>query len=326
MNPGVVRVKCQAVLGFTGSEPTEFLEPVQQDTDIVTALLKRLTKKTKVLIGSGFRRRACHNLDMRDNAKSRNAVLTALNLVEEASSAKFFLGDNDRAFAKRMFSSDTATYESSIRRLGFRDLGTVLDAGCGYGQWSFALAEVNSHVLSIDVSSERVAFVCEVLARTGIENMVASSSNLSELTLDSETIDGIFSYGVVFCTPWRQTLAAFSRVLKPGGYLYFNATSIDWFSYLWRTRHNECSDYKPREVVAGALANSLLYERGERDWTGQVVMDPEETVQELSTLGFVQIEWGWEGSLGAGEVSEEFDIDSARGLFEVRCMKAHAST
>lgn len=258
-------------------------------------------------------------------AKLQEAFEIARLLIEEEANPAFFQGDNARAFARRMFGTRLTIYESTLRRVGFRGLGIVLDAGCGYGQWSLALAESNSQVLSIDVSRARINFICEVLSRSESNNVVASCGDLGNTLLDAETVDGVFSYGVVFCTPWRQTLAEFSRVLNPGGYLYFNATSFDWFTYLWRTRHNECSDYNLRSVVADALANSLLYERGERDWVGQVVMDPDDTVQELSSLGFVDIEWGWEGSLGAEELSESFNRSSARGLFEVRCQKAHAS-
>lgn len=262
---------------------------------------------------------------MPSSTNTRELFEIARLLIEEKANSDLFQGDNARSFARRMFETNSATYESAIRRIGFRDLGIVLDAGCGYGQWSFALAESNAQVFSIDASLERINFISKVLSRSSVESIVAFHGDLGKGVIDSETVNAVFSYGVVFCTPWRETLAEFYRVLRPGGNLYFNATSIDWFAYLWRTRHNECSDYRPREVVASALANSVLYERGERDWVGQVVMDPEETVQALSSLGFVEIEWGWEGSLGAGEFAGDFDSDLARGLFEVRCRKADAS-
>ena len=41
-----------------------------------------------------------------------------------------------------------------IRRLigiGFNDQGKVLDAGCGYGQWSIAIESLNNDVVGIDM-------------------------------------------------------------------------------------------------------------------------------------------------------------------------------
>jgi len=259
---------------------------------------------------------------MPSGAKTHELFEIARLLIEEDVNSVLFEGENARGFARRMFRTNVATYESAIRRIGFRNLGIVLDAGCGYGQWSFALAEYNAQILSIDVSLERVNFISKVLSRSSVDNIMVSPGDLGNNVLDSETVNAVFSYGVVFCTPWRETLAEFHRVLRPGGHLYFNATSIDWFAYLWRTRHNECSDYKPREVAVSALANSLEYDRGSRGWSGQVVMEPEKTTLELSSLGFVDIDWGWEGSLTEAGRLQSFDSKLARGLFEVRCRKA----
>ena len=259
-----------------------------------------------------------------EDMSCRDSFAAAEKVIGEHRGEQFFRGENDRAFARRVFTTDPFDYMAVVRQISFNGLGSVLDAGCGFGQWSLALAETNESVVALDVSHERVRFLSEVLENSGTSNVQTWVADLSRTGLLANEFDGVFSYGVVFCTPWRQTLREFHRILRPGGSLYFNATSFDWFAFLWQTRHNECSDYKPRSVVANALMNTLLYEDGDLAWSGQIVMTPDETVSFLEANGFRDVEWKWQESLASRDGRSLQGVDASRGLFEVRATKASA--
>jgi ubiquinone/menaquinone biosynthesis C-methylase UbiE len=268
---------------------------------------------------------------MSNSIPLREVFERAVSLViSDSSEEAFFAGENDLLFAKRMFISGHEFYEDNLERLGLGGLGLVIDAGCGYGQWSVALAKKNRRTLAIDDSPNRIRFLDSLANLSQINNLDVELSSVTKIPVPDGSVDAVFSYGVVFCTPWKETLLEFARTLRPGGLLVFNATSLDWFSYLWKTRHNECSDYRPRKVVAEAFVNSLKYELGETDWLGQVVMDPQEVVEFLHQIGFAEVQQGWEGSLESRhailndeQAEDPVSSISARGIFEVRAKKSN---
>ena len=46
---------------------------------------------------------------------------------------------NDKLFIQRVFSKGLDSYINRLEAIGFTKKSKVLDAGCGYGQWSIAL-------------------------------------------------------------------------------------------------------------------------------------------------------------------------------------------
>ena len=47
-----------------------------------------------------------------------------------------------------------------------------LDAGCGFGQWSLALASLNERVNACDVSQLRVDFLSDMVRQLDVTNVV----------------------------------------------------------------------------------------------------------------------------------------------------------
>lgn len=259
---------------------------------------------------------------MSNQQTGANAWRAAQQLLSEPSVERFFADTNDEAFAERIFTTAISAYRAELVRLKFNDLGTVLDAGCGYGQWSLVLAESNKKVLAVDSSAERIAFLRETTSRSQMLNIDAEAGDLEHLNLPSESVDAVFSYSVVNSTRWKKTLSEFRRVLRPGGRLFFTANSIFWYAYLWHTQHNSCSDYSPRQVASEALVNALGYSSEEYSLEGQVVMDPEDTTCFLGRNGFSNMSWAWEcGTFGTLDYFHSINV-SGRGVFEVEATKA----
>jgi SAM-dependent methyltransferase len=95
----------------------------------------------------------------------------------------------------------------------------VLDAGCGNGRWSRALASCGADVTAVDASAAGVAH-----AREGCRdfpNVRVRRHDLLEPLDEPEALDLVFSFGVVHHTGnTRLAVEHLAACVKPGGYLF----------------------------------------------------------------------------------------------------------
>jgi len=143
------------------------------------------------------------------------------------------LGSNDKLFIQRVYQGGLQKYIDRLMAIGFSGRHHVLDAGCGFGQWSLALASLNDRVDACDVSHLRVDFLSDMARQLDVTNVVIKISGIDIMPYPDNCFDLVYCYGVIFLTPWRQSLHELSRVLKPGGKLYVNANGLGWYNYLW---------------------------------------------------------------------------------------------
>lgn len=208
------------------------------------------------------------------------------------------LSDNDQAFLQRIYSSGINKYTARLKAIGFSDIGNVLDAGCGFGQWSLALTELGNTVTAIDASKPRVTFISQAADLLGIDTLTTRQTTLDDTGLLDNSMDGIFCYGVIFLTPWKESLAELARILKPGGKLYVNANGFGWYKHLWYNKPNATTDYDPTEHAANVLLNTWNYANGQPIKPGyDILVEPGELQEELVRLGFENMQYGPEGTL-----------------------------
>lgn len=94
----------------------------------------------------------------------------------------------------------------------------ALDAGCGTGVCSLALAERASDVIGLDISSRSLATLGQLAAQTGRRNIRVVQGSLLSTPLANESVDLVWSWGVIHHTSDpRRALAELVRVLRPGG-------------------------------------------------------------------------------------------------------------
>jgi len=127
------------------------------------------------------------------------------------------------------------TYDYYIKRLdllGFNGMNYVLDAACGMGQWSLALAKNNKFVEGIDINLNRITMAQILSKENNIVNCRFINDSIEKLPYDSEVFDGIFCYGSFMFVNMPKTLLEFNRVLKKNGKLYLNANSYGWYLHL----------------------------------------------------------------------------------------------
>jgi len=131
----------------------------------------------------------------------------------------------DAPWLDNHFQSARAGYEDCLRSVGIMEGWTVLDAGCGGGNFLPLICELvgsDGAVIAIDLAPENVARV-ETLCRERVLRRVQTHvASVMSLPFDNATFDCVWSANVVqYLTEpeFDCAVAEFKRVLKPGGIL-----------------------------------------------------------------------------------------------------------
>ena len=207
------------------------------------------------------------------------------------------------------------------------DLEWVLDAACGYGQWTYPLAELNKNVIGVEVDESRIHATRDILENMDVSNVNLEQGDIEDLDLPHEKFDGIFCYSALMFTDYPKTLRGFYNLLKPGGHLYFSTNDIGWYFYNILNEHNQSKDFSPSEMGMNAIYNSIKYFSGSGHERGEMIVRPrEQVIQELNEIGFIVDQVGGDGKidvLGEGGGVPFFD-EFYRGfpmIYEVLCKK-----
>jgi ubiquinone/menaquinone biosynthesis C-methylase UbiE len=212
------------------------------------------------------------------------------------------LGPNALGFLRRVYRGGLARYRARLEAVGLAGRGHVLDAGCGVGQWSLALACDCGRVTGIDVARERAA-VCRLLAQAARrDNAGFVAGSLEQLPFAAGGFDGAISYSVLYFTDYTRAIAEIGRVLRPGGLFYLSTNGIGRYLYDVIRNPFPAADFNPRAYGLRSLANTLLGRRVDLSArSGSAAMSPKGTVEALRSAGFEIVAWGPEGSLGKGD-------------------------
>jgi SAM-dependent methyltransferase len=214
-------------------------------------------------------------------------------------SLEALLPANTLAFLGRVYAEGLQKYAYRLRGLGFSGRDRVLDAGCGMGQWTMALASMNKSVHGLDVSSSRIDVARVITASVGLQNINYSVGQLENLQFADSCFDGVFCYSVLYLTDFERALREFSRVIAAGGILYICSNALGRFLYEIIKRPNPAADFNPRRYGLLTLRNTLLRKRtGLSGATGAVATSRRRTCRMLENFGFEILGAGPEGSVG----------------------------
>jgi SAM-dependent methyltransferase len=222
-------------------------------------------------------------------------------------------GPNTRAFLKRVYASGLDKYVRRLRALGFAGDWRGLDAGCGVGQWTFALATMCSEVYGVDTSLERLC-ACEQMAKAcRFANVRFMTAMLEDLPFGDASFDRVLCYSVLYQTHYEKALREIARVTREGGLLYVSTNDVGRFLQYTIERPNPAPDFDPRAYGLATLWNTLIGRRkGLSMQAGGVVTWKRRVLRLLSDSGFQVIESGPEGRLMGG--TESFLSGSFFGL------------
>lgn len=104
---------------------------------------------------------------------------------------------------------------------------TVLDAGCGSGKFSAAIARLGAkQVIGIDIGEKGIAFAAEQAKKVDYgTRMRFQIGSVHDIPLPDASVDMVWSNGVIHLTAdYDGCVAEFARVSRPGGtlFLYVN--------------------------------------------------------------------------------------------------------
>lgn len=158
-----------------------------------------------------------------------------------------------RDYARPEFVRGLQYHIDYVGRLGMVG-DSVLDAGCGVGNWSLALARYYRKVTALEFNPDRLACTRLAAEVAGVDlDMIEGS--IEELPFPDAAFDGVFCNGVIFLTDWRKSLSELQRVLKPGGRLYMSFDDLAWWDHLIHDRGTQEPHLLP--MACGMLANQL---------------------------------------------------------------------
>ena len=167
------------------------------------------------------------------------------------------LGPRDTQFLERAYAGGTEKYLSRLSAVGLVGLEHVLDAGCGFGQWSLALARLCGRVTAVDDDPARVG--AAIAMAEGTPHRSVRRGSIEALPFPDATFDGVFCYSVIYYADVRRALRELSRVLKPLGALYVCSNGVGWYLYNIVARPNRTQDFDPRTYGLNALWTSTQY-------------------------------------------------------------------
>jgi ubiquinone/menaquinone biosynthesis C-methylase UbiE len=215
------------------------------------------------------------------------------------------LGHNDSLFLRRIYQQGLDKYTNRIRSIGFINR-RVLDAGCGFGQWSLALADQNRRVSACDNSRIRIEFLGDLAKALRVKNLSVDEGSIEYLPYPDNTFDCVFSYSVLYLGDYKKALAEFKRVLRPGGWLYVCTNGLGWYLYTYNTTHNPADDYNPKRIAVDAIANTIGLGYGfEKIDNAHTIVPSQSLSQYLDSLGFDVQFSGAEGSIRINSATSE---------------------
>lgn len=158
----------------------------------------------------------------------------------------------DDDFIKMEFGPGLSYYRQRLGQLLFEGR-SVLDAGCGMGQWAVALAGRYERVVALDPNPARLRVARRLAAELGSGNVDCLCGRIESLPFPEASFDAVFCYGVIMFADLDRALAEFHRVLEPGGRVYL-CLNADGFSLQLL---NERLDPGARRAGAETLYNTF---------------------------------------------------------------------
>ena len=212
---------------------------------------------------------------------------------------KILNSKNDKEFLKRVYSNGVEKYITRLKAIDFQGKINVLDAGCGFGQWTFALAELNQQVEAFDFSKDRIDVCKELQKEYYINSKIKfKQGNLEQTEYKNNSFDLIFCYSVIFLSDFQKSLKELYRILKPGGKLYICANDIGWYLYNLENDHNSNEEFSSKSMALKTIKDTITYFSENLKQAGsQTIMPIDYTIKVMKEIGFKNIIWDGEGMI-----------------------------
>ena len=193
-------------------------DPVPMFVDIMHKAAKALEAiRTSGVCGSHF------PIEARDSVNDKLFEENVYGLFSD-----IWLGMTDDIYFDQSFEFTKERFlKNKIDPYQFFKDKIVLDAGCGSGKFSTAIARFGAKkVIGLDIGEKGLEFARKQAAKTDFESILEyRSGSLLDMPFEDDYADIVWSNGVVHHTlNYEKCIQEFSRVIKPGGslFLYVN--------------------------------------------------------------------------------------------------------
>jgi SAM-dependent methyltransferase len=146
---------------------------------------------------------------------------------------------------------DLPHYLAIVAELGAR---SVLDVGCGTGNWASMLAERGFEVVGLDPAAASLEVARAKPGAQRVRWIHGDVTSLPALAVDLATMTGNVSNVFLTQQEWLATLGGIRAALRPGGYLVFE--SVDPAGQPWLTWNRERTYARRRRSSMSASARS----------------------------------------------------------------------
>jgi len=204
----------------------------------------------------------------------------------------------DKQFFQRVYSIPNNTYLNRLKSIKLNNQTTILDAGCGFGQWTRGISDLNKNVFAMDLDYYRVNITKKIITEYQKDNVYLNSGSIENLPYRNNIFDAIFSYSVIYWTDYKKSLKEFYRVLKPKGFIYFVANGIGWSIFNLVTGHSSASDYNARKVAIDTIFQTIRYSfTGKKKKNSSLFLSPKKVSNFMRNIGFKNVMVAEEGHL-----------------------------
>ena len=218
-----------------------------------------------------------------------------------------FSSESDKAFFKRVYATPLSTYKKRLKLLKIENKKTVLDAGCGFGQWSISSSFLNDEIYALDTDLNRVDIIEKISNSLNQTNLFFSNGILENLPFKNNTFDAILCYSVIFISDYKRSIREFYRVLKPGGVVYIVGNGIGFYLNRIITNHNSSPGFSSRMSAFQTIGTSIKYAFSKKRKSGSsIVMYPQIFCKDLESVGFKNILCAPEGHI---QINKEIPIN-----------------
>lgn len=147
---------------------------------------------------------------------------------------------------------DLPSYLAIVAELGAR---SVLDVGCGTGNWASMLAQHGYEVVGMDPAEASLAVARAKPGAQRVRWIHGDVMSLPTLAVDLATMTGNVSNVFVTQQEWLATLGGVHAALRPGGYLVFE--SVDPAGQPWLNWNRERTYVRRESADAGVFESWL---------------------------------------------------------------------
>lgn len=168
--------------------------------------------------------------------------------------------DQDQFFFNQYNKRPVDFYFNSLSRLTFSG-ERALDAGCGVGQWSYALSRQFDEIHGVEINEAAIEILKKIQFGMGIEKVSFSKQSIESLNFPDAYFDFVFCFGVIFCTNFRKSLSELLRVSRKTAGLYFSLNGDGWYEFLIDERFKN-SPIETVSHLAEPLFNAYISRSG----------------------------------------------------------------